>query len=84
MMASSVRPDEADVAEIFALPLGQRAGDRARQQLAEADDVGERRAQLVGDVADEGGLEPVGGLQRLVALDQRALGVFRVRYVDDR
>ena len=39
----------------------------------EADDVGERRAQLVGHVADELVLQPVGGDQRLVALEQRAL-----------
>ena len=70
-------PRQPDIVEIFALLVGQGAGDRARQQLAEADDVGERRAQLVGDVADEGGLEPVGRLQRLVALDQRPLDALR-------
>ena len=49
MMASSVWP-EADVAQIFALLVAQGAGNGARQQFGEADDVGERRAQLVGDV----------------------------------
>ena len=73
MMASSVWPDGADVAQILALLVGQRTRNGARQQLGKADDVGERRAHFVGDVADEGALDPARGLQRLVALDQRAL-----------
>ena len=54
-----------------------------RQQLGKADDVGERRAQLVGDVLDEVGLQPVGGLQRLVPLLQHALDAGRVGHVHE-
>src|ERR1700736_2381032 len=36
-----------DVAEIFALLVGERAGRRLVEQLREADDVGERRAPVV-------------------------------------
>ena len=39
--------------------------------------------QLVGDVADELALEPVGGHQRLVALDQRLLVALGVGDVDE-
>ena len=45
------------------------------QKLGETDDVGERRAQLVGHVVDEIDLELVGFFQRFVALAQRALDV---------
>ena len=44
---------------------------------------GERRAQLVGDVLDEVGLQPVGRLQRLVPLLQHALDARRVGHVDE-
>ena len=44
----------------------ERARRIGGEQVGEADDVGERRAQLVADVLDEGVLEPVGGLQRIV------------------
>ena len=64
-----------DVAEIFALLLGQRAGHRVAEEMREADDVGERRAQFVGDVVDEIDLDLVRLLQRLVALAQRALDI---------
>ena len=43
------------------------------EEVRESDDVGERRAHFVGDVADEGAFDPARGLQRLVALDQGAL-----------
>ena len=75
MMASSALVEAGDVAEIFALLLGQRAGHRIAEEMREADDVGERRAQLVGDVVHEIDLELVRLLQRLVALAQRALDV---------
>ena len=37
-----------DVAEIFALLVGERAEGRIAEEMREADDVGERRAQFVG------------------------------------
>ena len=73
-----------DVAEIFALLVGERAGRGLAEEMREADDVGERRAQLVGDVVDEIDLELVGGFQRLVALAQRALDIDRVGDVEER
>jgi hypothetical protein len=66
---------DRDVIEIFALFGDERAGRRIAQQMDEADDVGERRAQLVGHVMDEIDLDPVRLFERLVALDQRALDV---------
>ena len=73
MMASSVFDEARDVAEVLALLVVERADVRVAQQLAEADDVGQRRAQLVGHVADEGVLHAVGGDERVVALLERAL-----------
>ena len=58
------------------------AGDAERQAFGEAQDVGERRAQLVGDVRHEAGLEPVGGLERLGALAQRILDARGIGDVD--
>src|SRR5690606_23378351 len=58
----------ADIVDIFALAGVERAALSAGEQVGKADDVGERGAQLVGDVFDEGVLEPVGGHQRVVAL----------------
>ena len=55
------------VAEIFALPFGQRAGRRIAEEMREADDVGKRRAQLVRHVVDEVDLDPVGLFQRLIS-----------------
>ena len=78
-----VRGDR-DVAEIFALLRRQRTGRRIAEEVREADDVGERRAQLVGHVMDEIDLDLVGVLQRLVALAQRALDVDRVGDVLER
>ncbi len=67
-----------DVAEIFVLLVGERAECRVAQQIREADDVGERRAQFVGHVVHEIDLDGVGGFQRLVLLAQRALDIHRV------
>ena len=47
------------------------------------DDVGERRPQLVGDVLDERGFQPVGGFQRVVAFLQDPLDAGRVGHVDE-
>ena len=77
------RGGRADVVDIFALPLGQRTGVGNLQQLREADDVGERRAQFVGDVLDELVLQMIGLLQRLVLVLQRALDVDAVGDVDE-
>ena len=78
MIASSALVETCDVAEIFALLAVQRAGHRIAEEMGEADDVGERRAQFVGDVVHEVDLDLVGVLQRLVALAQRALDIDRV------
>ena len=64
-----------DVAEVLALLPGERAGRRILEQLCEADDVGQRRAQFIRDQVHEVVLEIVGGLQRLVAFAQRALDI---------
>ena len=72
-----------DVVQILALLAVELAGARAGEQLAEADDVGERRPQLIGHVADEMALEPVGRHQRLVALQQRLLVALGVRDIDE-
>ncbi len=77
------RRRRADMLDIFALARRQRPGRRQRQQLGEADDVGQRRAQLVGDVLDEIVLQLVGLLQRLVLLLQRPLDVDAVGDVDE-
>src|SRR5262245_48571836 len=66
---------DLDIAEIFVLLFGQRPGYWICKKVREADDVGERRAQLVGHVMHEVDLELVGFLQRLVALAQRALDI---------
>ncbi len=72
-----------DVAGVLALLGIERADAGVGKQLGEADDVGERRAQFVGDVVDEGVLQAVGGFQRLVAVDQRALDLHGVGDVDE-
>ena len=53
----------------------ERADAAGRQQLGEADDVGERRAQLVGYVVDEIVAQLLGRNERLIALGQRALDI---------
>ena len=68
-----------DVAEIFALLVGERAEGGIAEEMREADDVGERRAQFVGHVVHEIDLDLVGRFQRLVALAQRALDVHACR-----
>ncbi len=73
-----------DVVEIFALPFRQRSGRLVAKQMNEADDVGQRRAQLVGHVVDEIDLDLVGVLQRLIALAQRPLDVDRIGNVVER
>ena len=87
MMASSVF-DEAEMSPRYSRCLSLRSPMRGLpQQLAEADDVGERGAQLVGHVADEGVLHAVAGDERVVALFQRplvALGVGHVGEGDQR
>ncbi len=81
MMASRVCP-EVRISLRYSRCFGrQRAGCGAGEQLGEADDIGERRAQLVGYMADEGGLDPVRRFERLVAVDQRALDMFGVGHI---
>ena len=75
---------DRDVVEIFALLRRQRPGTRVAEQMDEADDVGERRAQLVGHVVNEIDLDLVGVLERLVALAQRTLDVDRVGDIVER
>src|SRR5205814_9442609 len=58
---------DRDVFEIFALLFGQRTGGWVAEQVDKADNVGERRAQLVGDVMDEVNLDLIGVFQRLIA-----------------
>ncbi len=70
-----------DVAEIFELLVGQRPGGEVMQEMREADDVGERRAQLVGYVVDEVVLELVGRLQRIVAVTQCPLDIDGIGHV---
>ena len=65
------------------LLLVELADVRIAQQVAEADDVGERRAQLVGHVADEGVLHAVAGDERVVALFQRALVALGIGHVGE-
>ena len=73
-----------DIAEIFVLLLVQRTGHRIAEEMREADDVGERRAQFVGYMVDEFDLDLVGFFQRFVALAQHALDIDRIRDVLER
>ena len=82
-MVSSTADDEPMCSTYSRCRRLQRAGARQRQQFGEADDVGERRAQLVGNVLDEIVLQPVGALQGVVLLDQRALDIDAVCDVDE-
>ena len=83
MMASSDSED-AMMSSTYSRCLVLRAPNVSlATHLGQADDVGERRAQLVGDVLDEVGLQPVGRLQRLVALLQDALDAGRIGDVDE-
>ena len=83
MRARSASRRRDDVVHVFAL-LGVELAERlVGEQLGLADDVGERRAQLVGDVLDEVGLQPVGRFQRLVPLLQHALDAGGIGHVDE-
>jgi hypothetical protein len=64
-----------DESRIFELLRIERANASAREKLGEADNVGERRAQLVGDVVDEIVAQLLRRDERLIALGQRALDV---------
>ncbi len=72
-----------DVGDVFALLVVKFADVGVGQQIGEADDVGQRRPQLIGDVTDELALQAVGGDQRLVALDQCALVALGVRDIGE-
>ena len=48
------QPRRQDVVQIFALLVGERTEGGRCQQLGKAEDRVERRAELVGDVGDEG------------------------------
>ena len=52
------------------------------EDFAEAEDVRQRRAQLIGDVADEFRLQTVRRFERVVALAQRQFHADRIRHVD--
>ena len=54
-------------------PRSRQRLARLLQQLGIADDGGERRAQLIGDIADEIALQPLGVGQGLGAVGQRLL-----------
>ena len=64
--------DEAGIFELLGIERTDAAGG---EQLGEADDVGERRAQLVGDVVDEIVAQLLGRDERLIALGQRAFDI---------
>ena len=72
--------DEAGVFELLGV---ERADAAVGEQLGEADDVGQRRAQLVGDVIDEIVAQLLGADQRLIALGQRALDVGAGGHVEE-
>ena len=75
MMASRACDEFGDEPGIFELLGVERANAPGRQELGEADDVGERRAQLVGHVVDEIVAQLFSRDERLIALGQRALDV---------
>ena len=76
----SVLPPCHDGLDIFFLLGVQRAGHAAGQMFGETQDGVQRRAQFVGDMLDEVGLEAVGGFQPFVAVAQR---VFDAEAVGD-
>ena len=73
----------ADMVEIIALTLVERAGHRRLQQLGKAHDVGQRRTQLVGDMLDEIVLQFIRALQRLILFLQRPFDPHGIRYIDE-
>ena len=62
-----------DAVRVLFLALIQRAEILVGQNLGEPDDGGERRPELIRDVGEEFGRQPVRGLERLGALAKRAL-----------
>ena len=72
-----------DAAAVLQLALIELAEVLVLQDLGEADDGVQGRAQLVGDVGDELGFQPVRRLHRLGALAQRALDPDRVGDVQE-
>ncbi|MCY1217723.1 hypothetical protein D9M72_296480 [compost metagenome] len=72
-----------DVVDILRLPLVEIAESRRLQQVGEADDVGERRAKLVGNVVHEVVLQRIRLAQRLVLFGERALDPDAVGDVDE-
>ena len=71
-----------DAAAVVELTRRQRPEILVRQDLGEADDRIQRRAQFVGDVGDKLALQAAGGFQRLVALAQYPLDPRRVADVE--
>ena len=72
-----------DGAGVFELLGIERSDAAVGQELGEADDVGQRRAQLVGDVVDEVVAQLLGADQGLVAFGQRALDVGARGHVEE-
>ena len=75
MMASNACDESVMKPAVFELFRIERANAFAGQELGEADDVGERRAQFVGDVVDKIVAQLFGRDERLIALGQSALDV---------
>ena len=71
------------VAGIFTLLLVQRSDRAVAEKLNEADDVGERRAQLIADVVDEIIAQLFGSEQSCVHVGQRALDIHARSHVDE-
>ncbi|MNI20817.1 hypothetical protein D3C73_743130 [compost metagenome] len=69
--------------DIFGLPVVQRSDTGRLQKVGKADDVGQRRTQLVGNVLDEIVLQLVGLSQRLVLFLQRLFRLHAGRLVDE-
>ncbi|MCY1170224.1 hypothetical protein D9M73_102870 [compost metagenome] len=63
---------------------GQLSGIALVEHFGETADRGERRAQLVTHRRDEGGLDPIGSLQRFIAVAQRALDATAVGNIQHR
>ena len=78
MMASKAAEDFVHIAGIFELLFIERADARLAEQLDEADDIGQRRAQFIRDMMHEIIAQTLGVDQRLIAFGQRAL------YIDAR
>ena len=72
-----------DVVQIIALLGVQRPGHRLGQKVRKADNGRKRRAQLIGDVAEERGLQAIGGFQGLITLQQHFLKPLAVGHVGE-